>query len=84
MVGSLRLLIPLEGLIDLDALVDVDHLVLDSWHAPEHARALAGSVDYWSEQSHDVLSPDERDTLRDARDQLADARVVTYRGRSRG
>lgn len=55
----------LPGLIDLDALVDVDHLVLDSWHAPEHARALAGSVDYWSEQSHDVLSPDERDTLRE-------------------
>lgn len=54
----------LPGLIDLDALVDIDHLILDSWHSTEHARSLAGSQEYWSTRSRDVLDEAERDLLR--------------------
>jgi cytosine/adenosine deaminase-related metal-dependent hydrolase len=67
------------GLIDLDALVDIDHLILDSHHAPAHARALVGSVDYWRDRPQDILDPDQRDTLRRfGLAQLALHGVTTY------
>lgn len=52
------------GLIDLDALVDIDHLLLDSWHDPENSLLLSGSVDHWRSRPSNVLTPEERTTLR--------------------
>lgn len=52
------------GFIDLDALVDIDHLLLDSWHSPEHALLLAGSAEHWRSRRTAILSPEERSTLR--------------------
>ena len=52
------------GLIDLDALVDIDHLLLDSWHSPEDALLLSGSVEHWQSRRKGVLTPTERTTLR--------------------
>ena len=67
------------GLIDLDALVDIDHLILDSHHEPAHARELVGSVDHWRDRPRDVLTPEQRDTLRRfGLAQLALHGVTTY------
>lgn len=69
----------LPGLIDLDALADIDHLVLDSWHSPEHARSLIGSLDHWSHHRRDVLDPGQRETMREfALAQLALHGITTY------
>ncbi|PWV44470.1 cytosine/adenosine deaminase-related metal-dependent hydrolase [Nocardiopsis sp. L17-MgMaSL7] len=67
------------GLIDLDALVDIDHLILDAHHDPAHARSLVGSVEHWRDRPRDVLTPEQRDTLRRfGLAQLALHGVTTY------
>lgn len=67
------------GLIDLDALADIDHLVLDNAHAPEHARSLTGSSDYWRADPQDALDPAQRSTMREfALTQLALHGITTF------
>lgn len=53
----------MPGLIDLEGLVDIDHLLLDSWWSPEHAARLEWSETY-ARNPRDVLTPEERSTLR--------------------
>src|SRR5699024_5442251 len=40
------------------------HLLLDSWHDPENSLLLSGSVDHWRSRPSNVLTPEERTTLR--------------------
>ena len=54
----------MPGLIDLDALVDIDHMILDNWHSPTDALELVGGAEYWRHARRDILTPDERETLR--------------------
>ncbi|MFF8774305.1 chlorohydrolase family protein [Kitasatospora sp. NPDC015120] len=69
----------MPGLIDLDALTDIDHLVLDSWHGPAVGGGLQWSQDYFDHRRHDVLTPDERRTVREfALAQLALHGITTY------
>ncbi|WP_241988977.1 chlorohydrolase family protein [Leucobacter luti] len=53
----------MPGLIDLEGLVDIDHLLLDSWWSPEHEARLEWSEAY-ARDPREVLTPDERATLR--------------------
>ncbi|MDI3402235.1 chlorohydrolase family protein [Streptomyces cavernicola] len=69
----------MPGLIDLDALTDIDHLVLDSWHGPEHGRGLQWSLDYFQNRRRDVFTPEERAAVREyALVQLALHGITTY------
>ncbi|MFE7189537.1 chlorohydrolase family protein [Kitasatospora sp. NPDC057541] len=69
----------MPGLIDLDALTDIDHLVLDSWQGPGLNGALQWSRDYFDHRRHDVLTSDERRTVREfALAQLALHGITTY------
>jgi len=53
----------MPGLIDLDALADIDHLQLDSWGTGAGGR-LAWSADYFAHRRHEVLTAQERRTMR--------------------
>ncbi|MEO8219266.1 MAG: chlorohydrolase family protein [Specibacter sp.] len=67
------------GLIDLDALTDIDHLILDSWHDAEDAKALTWSADYFSHGRRNVFTAGERQTIRRyALVQLALHGITTY------
>ncbi|QNS08063.1 chlorohydrolase family protein [Streptomyces xanthii] len=69
----------MPGLIDLDALTDIDHLVIDSWHSPDHGRGLQWSQDYFDHRRRDVFTPEERATVREyALAQLALHGITTY------
>ena len=68
----------MPGLIDLDALTDIDHLILDSWSAPEHARRLQWSADWFSRRQH-VFSAGQRRRIREiALVQLALHGITSY------
>ncbi|MDP5226240.1 MULTISPECIES: chlorohydrolase family protein [Arthrobacter] len=54
----------MPGLIDLDALADIDHLILDSWCDDEHSARLRWSEEYLRSARHDVLTAEERSTMR--------------------
>ncbi|MFK4728319.1 chlorohydrolase family protein [Agromyces mediolanus] len=54
----------LPGLIDLDALADLDHLQLDAWGDAAHERRLDWSADYARNRRREVLSAEDRSTMR--------------------
>ncbi|MCD2443383.1 chlorohydrolase family protein [Agromyces sp. SYSU K20354] len=69
----------LPGLIDLDALADIDHLVLDAWGDAATQRRLMWSAAYFRDGRHDVLTADERSTMRRyALTQLALHGITTF------
>lgn len=54
----------MPGLIDLDALADIDHLVLDSWSDAATQRRLRWSANYVQRGTREVLTAEERSTMR--------------------
>lgn len=56
----------LPGLIDLDALADLDHLQLDAWGDAAHEQRLGWSADYARSGRREVLSAEDRSTMRRA------------------
>ncbi|WGD38297.1 chlorohydrolase family protein [Lysinibacter sp. HNR] len=54
----------LPGLIDLEGLADIDHLLLDSWWSPHHEARLSWSAEYARGNPREVLTPEERSTMR--------------------
>lgn len=54
----------MPGLIDLDALADLDHLQLDAWGDPAHEQRLGWSADYAAHRRREVLSAEDRSTMR--------------------
>lgn len=68
----------MPGLIDLDALTDIDHLILDSWSAPDQARRLQWSADWFARREH-VFSTAQRRRIREiALVQLALHGITSY------
>lgn len=54
----------LPGLIDLDALADIDHLILDAWGDAASEQRLNWSADYFRHRRREVLTAEERRTMR--------------------
>lgn len=54
----------LPGLIDLDALADIDHLILDAWGDEAAERRLNWSAGYFRRGRREVLSAEDRRTMR--------------------